>query len=46
LFEMKRLGWSKGDGRLYLQQTYNKQTRQELTESQVRDFLNYLKRLS
>ncbi|NMG08187.1 hypothetical protein [Brasilonema sp. UFV-L1] len=46
LFEMKRLGWSIGDGRSYLQKTYKKQTRQELNASEIKEFLNYLKSLS
>lgn len=46
LFEMKRVGWSIGDGRSYLQKTYNKQTRQELNANEIKEFLNYLKSLS
>jgi hypothetical protein len=46
LFEMKRLGWSIERGRSYLQETYNKRTRQELTVSEITEFLNYLKSLT
>lgn len=42
LFEMSRLGWSINDGRLYLQKTYNKQSRQELSTNEIKEFLNYL----
>lgn len=43
--ELRRLGWTKRQGRDYLEQTYSKSTRQELDESQLYDFLNYLKSL-
>ncbi len=43
--EMMRLNWSIKRGRTYLQETYNKQTRSELTVSQINEFLNYLKSL-
>ncbi len=46
LFEMLRLGWSINDGRLYLQQTYNKKSRQELSNKEIKEFFNYLKSLS
>jgi hypothetical protein len=45
LFEMTRLGWSRENGILYLQQTYNKKTRKELTTREIEEFLNYLKSL-
>ncbi|BDA71698.1 hypothetical protein CAL7716_058640 [Calothrix sp. PCC 7716] len=45
LFEMKRIGWTKEHGRSYLQTTYNKLTRRELTNVQTKEFLNYLKSL-
>ncbi len=43
LFEMERIGWTKKDGSLYLQENYNKKMRQELTETELREFLDYLK---
>lgn len=45
LFEMNRLGWSIEQGRAYLQQTYNKRSRQELTNTEMTQFLHYLKSL-
>ncbi|MEP1078218.1 hypothetical protein [Leptolyngbya sp. NM3-A1] len=41
--ELQRLGWSRIRGRDYLSQTYNKQTRSELTELELYEFLSYLK---
>jgi hypothetical protein len=46
LVEMQRLGWSIDQGRLYLQQTYNKRSRQQLTATELTQFLRYLKSLS
>jgi hypothetical protein len=40
--ELKRLGWSESQGRTYLQRTYNKRSRQQLTDEELLDFLNYL----
>jgi hypothetical protein len=40
--EMKRLGWSKQQGRDYLQKSYGKSTRQELDDTELLDFLKYL----
>jgi hypothetical protein len=40
--ELKRLGWSESQGRTYLQRTYNKRSRQQLTDDELLDFLNYL----
>ena len=45
LVEMKRLGWSIEQGRAYLQRTYNKQSRQQLTAAEITQFLSYLKSL-
>jgi hypothetical protein len=45
LFEMNRIGWSIEQGRQYLQRNYNKQSRQQLTDPEVNQFLNYLKSL-
>ena len=44
-FEMTRLGWSVDRGREYLQRTYNKQSRQQLTATEITQFLRYLKSL-
>jgi hypothetical protein len=40
--ELKRLGWSDAQGRAYLQKTYSKRSRQQLTDEELLDFLNYL----
>jgi hypothetical protein len=40
--EVKRLGWSNKQGSEYLQVTYGKQKRSELTDRQLQQFLNYL----
>jgi hypothetical protein len=40
--EVKRLGWSNKRGSEYLQVTYGKQKRSELTDRQLQQFLNYL----
>lgn len=40
--EMRRLGWSKQDGRQHLEQTYNKRSRQQLTDDELLAFLAYL----
>lgn len=40
--EMKRLGWSTTQGRQYLKRTYQKQSRQELTDEELLEFLEYL----
>ncbi|MDJ0620088.1 MAG: hypothetical protein QNJ63_25670 [Calothrix sp. MO_192.B10] len=42
LVEMKRLNWSIDQGREYLQRSYNKRSRQQLTSSEITEFLNYL----
>lgn len=41
--EMERIGWTKEQGRSHLQRTYNKRSRQQLTDEELIDFLNYLK---
>jgi hypothetical protein len=41
--EIDRIGWTKKQGSAYLQQTYGKRTRAELTETELFCFLNYLK---
>lgn len=40
--ELKRLGWTNSQGRTHLQQTYGKRSRQQLTDEELLDFLNYL----
>ena len=45
LVEMKRLGWSIAQGREYLQRTYDKQSRKQLTATEITQFLSYLKSL-
>jgi len=45
LVEMKRIGWETERGRNYLKTTYNKQSRQQLTKSELTEFLDYLKSL-
>ncbi len=41
--EIDRIGWTKKQGSAYLQQTYSKRTRAELTETELFGFLSYLK---
>ncbi|HAC63315.1 MAG TPA: hypothetical protein DCF68_07170 [Cyanothece sp. UBA12306] len=43
LVEMKRIGWTIKQGRNYLQQNYNKQSRQQLSNDEIEEFLDYLK---
>lgn len=43
--ELNRLGWSNAQGRLYLQEAYNKSSRAELTETELRLFLEHLRSL-
>ncbi|MBW4472403.1 MAG: hypothetical protein KME45_18815 [Stenomitos rutilans HA7619-LM2] len=40
--EIDRIGWSKRQGSTYLQKTYGKKTRSELTDDELEDFLSYL----
>jgi len=40
--ELKRLGWSDVQGRMHLQQTYEKRSRQQLTDEELLEFLQYL----
>ena len=40
--ELKRLGWTNLQGRRYLEQTYNKRSRQQLTDEELLEFLHYL----
>ncbi|HEY9828511.1 MAG TPA: hypothetical protein V6D19_23995 [Stenomitos sp.] len=41
--ELKRLGWTSTQGRRYLEQTYQKRSRQHLTDAELVEFLEYLK---
>lgn len=43
--EIDRIGWTKKQGSSYLQDTYNKKTRVELTDEELFEFLDYLKSL-
>ena len=43
--EMKRLGWTKVQGREYLIQTYRKRSRQVLSDEELLEFLYYLESL-
>ncbi len=40
--EIKRLGWTKNDGREFLKSRYGKRSRLHLTDSQLLEFLQYL----
>ncbi|MBW4618881.1 MAG: hypothetical protein KME17_05925 [Cyanosarcina radialis HA8281-LM2] len=40
--EIKRLGWSRQQGSDYLQATYGKKVRSELTDRELQEFLDYL----
>lgn len=43
LVEIKRLDWTIDQAREYLQRTYNKRSRQQLTTAEITQFLNYLR---
>jgi hypothetical protein len=43
--EMERLSWTKNQGRDYLQLTFNKRSRQQLTAAEMMQFLSHLKSL-
>ncbi len=43
--ELKRLGWSNDQGRLYLQEKFSKSSRKELTEQELQQFLTHLRSL-
>jgi hypothetical protein len=43
--EIERIGWNRKQGRAYLEKTYSKHTRAELTEEELLEFLDYLKAL-
>jgi hypothetical protein len=40
--ELKRLNWTNTQGRNHLDQTYGKRSRQQLTDAELLDFLDYL----
>lgn len=40
--EIRRLGWDAEQGRAYLEQTYGKRSRQQLTRDELESFLTYL----
>mgnify|MGYP001086836447 CR=1 FL=1 len=40
--ELRRLGWDAEQGRVYLEQTYGKRSRQQLTRPELESFLEYL----
>ncbi len=40
--ELKRLGWTSAKGRQHLQQTYDKRSRQHLTDQELLEFLDFL----
>lgn len=40
--ELKRLGWTSAQGRQHLQQTYDKRSRQHLTDQELLEFLDFL----
>ncbi len=42
--EMKRLNWSKGEGKDYLIKTYGVKSRLKLSDRQLVEFLNHLKK--
>ncbi|WP_144874178.1 hypothetical protein [Hyella patelloides] len=44
--EMKRLGWSKEQGRQHLMEKYNKKSRIHLSDNELLEFWEYLKNLS
>jgi hypothetical protein len=41
--ELKRLGWTNPQGRRYLEQSYGKRSRQHLSDTELMEFLDYLK---
>lgn len=43
--ELKRLAWSAGDGKAYLQEQFGKSTRKELTDDELDAFLSDLKKI-
>lgn len=43
--ELKRVGWSSTQGRLYLQDKFGKSSRQQLSQQELQQFLNHLRSL-
>ena len=43
--ELQRLAWTSEHGRLYLQETFGKSSRQQLAEPQLQQFLSHLRSL-
>lgn len=43
LVEMRRIDWTIEQGQHYLKQKYGKQSRQQLSDDELQEFLNYLK---
>lgn len=43
--EMARAGWTTAEGRLFLEQTFSKRTRKDLTASELHQFLSHLRSL-
>lgn len=43
--ELRRLGWTVAQGREYLEQSYNKRSRHDLTDEELLEFLLYLETL-
>lgn len=41
--ELKRLGWTEAQGRSYLQRTYKKRSRQQLSDNELLEFLDHLR---
>jgi len=46
LEQCTRLGWGAQEGKDHLKQTYNKTSRSQLTNDELREFLAYLQGLS
>lgn len=44
-FHLARIGWGKEQGRKYLEDTYNKVSRQQLTDNELEDFVERLSKL-
>ncbi len=42
--ELKRIGWDNQQGKAHLSRTYGKGARKQLTEDELQDFLNFLKK--
>jgi hypothetical protein len=40
---MQRIGWSRKEGQEFLERRFQKKSRHQLTETELREFLRYLK---